>query len=208
MQMPPSIFHSKVARFARALRSSNQLAKWEQSGRPVPPPFQFKVNELRRYAEQRGLKTMIETGTYRGDMDYALRSVFSRIVTIELSSELHAAAKRRFEKFAHIECLQGDSSQLLPKLLAEIDTPCLFWLDAHYSAGKTARGASDTPISIELDAVLKHRVKNHIVLIDDARCFDGTHGYPLLSDLERSVVELRPDLRSSVEDDIIRIVSN
>jgi hypothetical protein len=161
---------------------------------------------LRSYAKQNDLKTMIETGTYRGDMDYALRSVFDRIVTIELSPELHSAAKRRFKALPHIECLGGDSSKILPRLLGEIDSPCLFWLDAHYSAGITAKGDAQTPISIELEAVLKHYVTNHVILIDDARCFDGSNDYPLLSALETSVRKARPDLSFSVENDIIRIL--
>jgi hypothetical protein len=160
---------------------------------------------LRSLAERHQLHTFVETGTYLGDMDYALRSVFSQMVTIELSEELHAAALRRFAKLSHVECLQGDSSVLLPGLLATIEEPCLFWLDAHYSAGVTARGAKDTPISVELDAVLRHPIKNHVVLIDDARCFDGMHDYPLLSDLEKSVSMLRPDLSFAVEHDVISI---
>src|SRR5262249_15383471 len=149
---------------------------------------------IREYAERFRLSTMVETGTYLGDMDFAMRSVFSRIVTLELSKDLHAAAKERFAAIPHIECLQGDSAVLLPALITDIDHPCLFWLDAHYSAGITARAEAETPISAELETVLNHPVKGHIVLIDDARCFDGTHDYPHLADLEREVVKMRPDL--------------
>jgi hypothetical protein len=138
-------------------------------------------------------------------MDFALKSEFSCIITIELSPDLHAAAKRRFAKVSNVRCLVGDSAILLPSLLSQTNEPCLFWLDAHYSAGATAKGDKATPISIELNAVLNHSVRNHVVLIDDARCFDGTHDYPLLSELKNSVCRMRPDLSCVVENDIIRI---
>jgi hypothetical protein len=200
-----AVTRSSLGRVIRTIRHAGELSKWEKSGRPAPPPFAYKLKVLRSFAERYQLRTFVETGTYLGDMDYALRSVFSRIVTIELSEDLHAAARRRFAKLSHMKCLHGDSSVLLPELLATIEQPCLFWLDAHYSAGFTARGAKDTPISVELDAVLRHPIRHHVVLIDDARCFDGMHDYPLLCDLENGVTMLRPDLSFAVEHDIIRI---
>ena len=83
--------------------------------------------------------------------------------------------------------------------------PCLFWLDAHYSAGPTAKGEIETPISVELDAALKHSVKEHVVLIDDARCFDGSHDYPAMFEIESAIFKFRPDLQFECRDDIIRI---
>jgi hypothetical protein len=67
-----------------------------------------------------------------------------------------------------------------PRVLASIQQPALFWLDAHYSGGVTALGDTVSPISSELDVVLGHAVKGHVVLVDDAREFHNSagSGYP------------------------------
>jgi hypothetical protein len=80
----------------------------------------------------------------------------------------------------------------------------LFWLDGHYSAGITARGDIATPISLELEAILSHPVKSHVILIDDARDFTGKDSYPFLDNL---LHKIRVDGNYSVEvtTDIIRL---
>jgi hypothetical protein len=79
-------------------------------------------------------------------------------------------------------------------------------LDGHYSAGNTALGDRETPVSAEVAAILNHPVKGHVVLIDDARNFDGTHDYPTLTALRDYVHRVLPNADFSVENDIIRIV--
>jgi hypothetical protein len=190
---------------AERVRAPFRISKWEREGRAVPPPGVLKQRVVREYARRYGVRVLIETGTHDGEMDFNLKNQFTRIVTIELSPEYHARAVRRFARFPHIECLRGDSGTLLPSVLAQITEPCLFWLDAHYSAGRTAKGDVETPISTEVDAVLSHSVRNHVLLIDDARLFDGTHDYPMVASLQEKVFEVRPDMSFSVEDDIIRI---
>jgi hypothetical protein len=207
-KLRPRLSHSLLWSVARSVYDFKSVSQWERDGRPVPPPGGYKRRVLRRFATEYALNTMIETGTLTAEMDLALKDHFKRIITIELSSELHAAAHKRLARYPHIECLQGDSSIVLPRVLADIHEPCLFWLDAHYSSGPTARGDIDTPISAELNAVLNHEVRNHVVLIDDARHFDGTHDYPRVAELKESVAQTRPDLLFAVEDDIIRITPN
>jgi len=186
-------------------RARFEIRDWERRGRPIPPPNALKQEVAGEYARRYGLRTFIETGTNLGEMDFVLKNRFARIVTVELSPDYHARAVRRLGRFGHIECLCGDSGVVLPSVLARMTEPCLFWLDAHYSAGKTAKGEVETPISAELDVALRHPVRGHVVLIDDARLFDGTHDYPVLSALQQRVKELRPDLWFAVRDDIIRI---
>ena len=45
-----------------------------------------------------------------------------------------------------------------------------------------------------------------MILIDDARNFDGSHDYPDLDDLRQSVLSRHPHARFEVKDDVIRIV--
>jgi hypothetical protein len=79
----------------------------------------------------------------------------------------------------------------------------LYWLDGHHSAGNTGRGAKDTPIREELDAVFARGHPGDVILIDDARCFDGTRDYPRLEELVAAIRARRPDLRVWVERDVV-----
>jgi hypothetical protein len=183
--------------------SERQLENWEQSGRPLPPPDLWKQRVVKEYADRFSLKLLIETGTYLGEMVFAMRDQFNRIISVELDKVLYLRAVLRFLKLRHIRILHGDSARVLPRILRSLREPALFWLDAHYSGGITARGKKETPIVEELMAILAHDIKEHVILIDDARCFDGAGDYPTLGTL-RSLVA-RSDLALEVRDDIIRI---
>jgi len=104
-----------------------------------------------------------------------------------------------------IHILQGQSGEVLPEVLKNIDKPCLFWLDAHYSGGSTAKGQENTPVIQELECILNHKNANeHIILIDDARLFIDEDDYPALKTLERLVLENRHGWTFQIKDDIIR----
>ncbi len=181
------------------------LVAWILKGRPVPPPAFVKQQCVLAYQRLFGLRTLIETGTYLGEMVRATRSVFDEIYSIELGEELYRRARRRFDCFPHIHLIHGDSAAVLRNLLPSVPGPCLFWLDAHFSGAGTVRGVSETPIMAELKCILSHPSKMHVVLIDDARCFTGRNDYPSLDELEKYLLEHWPGSRLNVAEDIIRI---
>jgi hypothetical protein len=183
-----------------------KVRSWEKEGKPNPPPHAIKKQILATYVAKYGTDTLIETGTYLGDMIYAMRGNFQQIYSIELSEDLADKAMRRFRPYEHIKIIAGDSGDILPKILGNISAPCSFWLDGHYSGGITAKGRADTPISKEVTAILDHKIKTHIILIDDARCFDGTDGYPTIVELRELVRKNGPGYNLLVEDDVIRII--
>jgi hypothetical protein len=195
-----------IHRIQRRWEERAQIQAWRRSGSPVPPPHLYKQKLLLRYASHYRLSTMVETGTYLGDMVFCLRKRFQTIISIELSAELCERAQERLRDFPNISIIQGDSSQVLPTVLEDLRVPTLFWLDGHYSAGNTALGDLETPVSAEVDAILKHPVKGHVILIDDARNFDGTHDYPKLSTFKDYILGAVPKAEFTVQDDIIRIV--
>lgn len=129
-----------------------------------------------------GIDAAVETGTFRAEGTLALRSVVSRVWTIELSERLYSRAVGRYGRRAGITFLHGSSSEELQKLAATVDEPVIFWLDAH---GGMVDGASDAvfnpagdapqcPIMAELNAVRRFRcAESSCVLIDDARAFLG-----------------------------------
>lgn len=181
------------------------IEAWERSGRPIPPPDAVKQRTVREYGERFGLDCFVETGTCLGAMLDAVRGCFKRIYSIELDKALFENAEIRFRSYRHIRLLQGDSGDLLPSILREIQQPCLFWLDAHYSGGFTAKGEAETPVLKELESVLLHDVSGHSILIDDARDFTGANDYPTIEELRRFVLARWPDAAFRVEHDIIRI---
>lgn len=194
------IFNSRIEK-----RQITEIENWKLKGAPLPPPHEYKQQVIIGYSNQFHLKTLVETGTFMGFMIDVMRYRFSKIFSIELDQKLYENATVRFASAKHIEILQGDSSAVLGTLLKRINEPSLFWLDGHYSEGITAKGELNTPIIGELKHILTDTVKDHVVLIDDARCFNGKDDYPTIEYLEKYVEELRPDLFFNVENDIIRI---
>ena len=161
---------------------------------------QILIKELRK---TRRLDTFVETGTNEGDMVEAVKSDFTRIYSIELDQRLFQHAHKRFAGQQHITILQGDSAEVLPRILPELSTPSLFWLDAHYSGGTTAKGPTETPIIQEIDSILKHPVKGHLILIDDAWSFGTIKDYPTVSELKGYIRQKNPRAEVTVSRGVI-----
>lgn len=180
---------------------------WEAEGRPVPPPHIVKQWTVKHYGERFALRTLIETGTYLGEMVQAVKSSFRSVLSIELEPILYERAKTLFAQDDHVTIHYGDSGVILADLLASIRHPCLFWLDGHWTGGPihAAKGQRETPILQELEHIFRHAVKDHVILIDDARLFNGTNDYPSLEELEETVRLHDRSLRFHVENDIIRV---
>lgn len=167
--------------------------------RPITRPVRERLHARQRrlraspkhkliwhYGRTYGLRTLVETGTLFGDTIIAVRRHFNRVYTIELSPDLHAKAKRRLRRFRHVTLLEGDRRPSAPPRpgRAPGDTPALFWLDAHYSAGVTARGPLETPLRAELDLILARGNARDVILVDDATYLSGDRGWPTPDELK------------------------
>jgi hypothetical protein len=168
---------------------------------PAPPRIKFKT--MMFYQKKHAADIFIETGTYTGDTIERVKNHFRRIISIELDDKLFENAKRRFSSDPQITIYHGDSGELLPELLSAINSPVFFWLDGHFSGDVTAHGKLETPVQKEMQAIMRHPIKNHIILIDDARLFNGTHDYPTISDFE-NVID-KQHYGFTVKNDIIAI---
>lgn len=180
------------------------LAEWESQGRPLPPPHIVKQQAIEAYRQRYSLTNFVETGTYLGDMVEAMRERFSLLYSIELSKKLHRRVLRRFKNYDHIHLLQGDSADRLKEIVAKLSSPAVFWLDGHYSGGITAMGATECPVREELAAIFGSDLP-HVILIDDARLFNGTHDYPGMIELADIVSKARKSYTIETTDDIIRV---
>ena len=169
-----------------------------------PPPHALKQDMIKYFQSAYGVKILIETGTFRGEMVYAQRKNFEKIISIELSPDLFQIAKKRFKNYKYIEIICGDSGILLEGIISKLNTPAIFWLDGHYSGFETAKGSLETPVKLEIETILNSEI-NHIILIDDARMFNGENDYPAIQDIKDLVFSRKKNYLFNVEDDIIRI---
>ena len=193
--------------FVRRIHETAVRLRWRSEGCPLPPPNAVKQGTIIRFAKEAGIRVFVETGTYEGRTLRAVRQYFESLYSIELGEDLYRKACDRFRSDPKIFLFQGDSGDRLRDILDMVgDRRCLFWLDAHYSRGDTARGSEDTPVLRELHAIARHSRKDHVILVDDARCFGTDPAYPGLGRMEALVGQLLPGSSFSASEDIIRIV--
>jgi hypothetical protein len=167
-----------------------------------------------RLARTFGLRAFVETGTYLGHSLENVCGLFERAVSIELSPQLHAAAQRKFADRPNVTLLQGDSAQRIVEaatLCAGL--PTLYWLDAHWSAGNTARGDENTPILAELALIADRVGADDVVLIDDMRNFvtvpegfahhDALLGYPLIDEVLQVLARFPGGFQAVLSGDVL-----
>lgn len=184
---------------------ARDAARWIAGGCQSPAPEVVKKSIIRHYVTSYRTPVFVETGTFLGNMVQSIADTGVQCHSIEIDEVLHARAQELLSNRPNIRLILGDSARELPKLIVQLNTPATFWLDGHYSGQGTGRGEIDTPVSAELEAILDHPVKTHVILIDDARCFDGESDYPKLHEL-LARFDGHPDYVASVSADIIRIV--
>ena len=188
------------------MKAKREIARWGRRGYPAPPPHAQKQEVLLAYAQRYGLRILVETGTYHGEMVAAMKGFFAEVISIELSPMLYAKARERFQRDRNVTLVQGDSGQEIGRVVAQLRQPALFWLDGHYSAGETACGDKETPILEELGHILAAGDIGHVIIIDDARCFGSEPSYPTVEEVKRFVLARRENVAISIEHDSIRIV--
>ena len=172
---------------------------WRMRGRPEPKvPHLVKQRALTEFAEKFDLRVMVETGTNLGNMINVQKRRFREIYSIELDDWLAARAKRKFAAFPNIHLYHGDSGKILPTIVPQLKEKALFWLDAHW-------GDISAPIREELECIYRHPVRDHVLLIDDARWFDGRGDYLSVEELREHAAREYPGSMVEVKDDIIRI---
>jgi glycosyltransferase involved in cell wall biosynthesis len=179
------------------------------------PSYKFKRGEINKCRLKYKLELLIETGTFLGDTVDHFKNEFKKIISIELSETLACKARLKFQSFANVRIITGDSGRVLADLISEIHQPALFWLDGHYSSEffvgneyiKTAKGQLNTPIMEELKIILRAD-SSHVILIDDARLFTGKEDYPTITQLRGLLTHFNTKYSLTVKNDIIYIFPN
>lgn len=181
------------------------ISNWEKQGKPIPPPHVVKQELILLYKHKYQCLFFVETGTYVGDMIYALKNSFRKLISVELSETLWEKAVLRFNNYSNVQIIQGDSAKILYEVTPQLEGRALFWLDGHFSGSGTAKGEKDCPILNELDAIFNNNSFHHIVLIDDGRLFTGLNDYPTLDELKVYASRADVNYNMNIEYDIISL---
>jgi hypothetical protein len=178
---------------------------WILRGRPSRSPHLLKQKVVREYGEKFGLKTLVETGTYYGEMVAAMKGCFARIYSIECVPALAERSTRKFARNERVRIFCGDSRVIMPEVLALLKAPALFWLDAGYYGWVGIRTKNNEQrLSAELEMILSHPYP-HMILLDDARGLTGRDGIPSVGDVKAYVESKFPQRSVEVKFDIMRI---
>ncbi|MGA7463000.1 MAG: rRNA adenine N-6-methyltransferase family protein [Candidatus Korobacteraceae bacterium] len=177
---------------------------WKLRGEPRRIPHIVKQRTVLEYAQAFDLKTLIETGTYYGEMVAAVVDRFRKIYSIELDPELAKRAQQRFRRYSRVEIIQGDSQIVVPSLLQRLNERCLFWLDAGYCGWGGGTG-NPNRLGSEFSAILSDKITDHVILMDDADGINGEGGSPTLPELIALVEYRYPSRCVEVARNIIRI---
>ncbi len=177
---------------------------WQLRGKPVRSPHLLKQRTVQEYARKYGLRVLVETGTYYGEMVAAMKGRFDQIYSVEYDPQLARRAAGKFARYEHIKILEGDSQQVIPELLKSIAKPALFWLDAGYYGWAGLQGDKQR-LTTELEAILRHPLRRHVILMDDARGLNGQNGAPTVAELTQRIESEFPGRMVEVQYDILRI---
>jgi len=163
-------------------------------------------------AERYGLRDFIETGTYHGSTSVWAASHFDNVITIEYSQKIYEETVAKHGKIQNINFIFGDSRSVLKTIVPKLSRPAIFWLDSHWSGGKTYGKNNECPLIEEIRVINMPKCA-HFLFIDDARLFTSPPPRPHRIEQWPSIDEVIESLKSGnhkyyiviVEDVIIAV---
>ena len=181
------------------------IQKWIDSGKGIPAPQEYKIKTIKEYAKEFDTSTFVETGTHTGSTLFSVKDHFDRLYSIELGQKLYNAAVIKFKGIEKISLIYGDSGVELKKLVALLACKSLFWLDAHWSWGNTAKGNTDSALHSELPAVLSlPEEMGNVILIDDTYSMHDGDGYLSVDTIIDRISKSYPTYKIEIDGYIIR----
>lgn len=155
---------------------------------------------IKEYGEKYGLKHLVETGTYFGEVAQELHPYFDLIETVEVFKPLYDQAVEKFADNPKVLCFLDDSAEFVERLAPSLTEPVLWYLDAHSSGPESGGDASKEPLTRELKAIFANPPAGTVVLIDDARLL-GNGTWPSIEDVKT----IAAGWTIEVTDDVIRV---
>ena len=129
------------------------------------------------------IDNFVETGTGAAEVVRSISSIKSdlNIHTIEIIEEIFNKNKISNSYLTNVNWHLGQSSEVMPEILPQLEGNTLFWLDAHFPGadfGLASYGDEEDldkrlPLRSELEIIVKGRdVSNDVFVIDDLRVYE------------------------------------
>ena len=172
------------------------------------------LEEMYLLALRYDIRNFLETGTHIGEcvVYMATKNYFDKILSVELSARFLKNFKDQFSilsstykvDLSKVSLYQGDSSKKLPEMLLEIEDRAVFWLDAHYSGGENRSSSADCTIMKELEAIKKHHIRDHVIVIDDmSYCDVGYSDYPSIEEIKNMIYSINRNYLITIKYDAL-----
>ena len=129
------------------------------------------------------IDNFVETGTGAAEVVRSISNIKSdlNIHTIEIIEEIFNKNKISHSYLTNVNWHLGQSSEVMPKILPQLEGNTLFWLDAHFPGadfGLASYGDEEDldkrlPLRSELEIIVEGRdVSNDVFVIDDLRVYE------------------------------------
>jgi len=114
--------------------------------------------EINSLIKKFGIKTIIETGTWKGRTAQLMSTMADTVYTIEIDEEVYNTTNF-LDDIPNVHRLLGDSPKVMDEILAKVTHPTLFFLDAHWE--------DNWPLLEELNIISKHKLNDSVIVIHD-----------------------------------------
>ena len=144
----------------------------------------------------------IETGSFKGEgIQIALEAGFAYVKSVEIDEQRWRDCLLKFHNNSRVQLYYGSTEDKLWDMIKNIDVPCTFWLDAHWSGPGEPMSSQKCPLETELDIIKQHPIKNHTIMIDDMRCCNTDYfDYKTKEILENKLLSINPSYKLIYED--------
>jgi hypothetical protein len=159
----------------------------------------FSTTKRSKSFFDKSFEYFVESGTHLGHSILSLHKYFKHLYTVEIAQYYYDICVQEFKNkdINNVTLVLGDSVKTFPNFLSQIKGNTIFWLDGHWSCGKTEKGDVDVPLLKEIEIINDFNNKCGII-IDDVRLF-GSNNDVNWSDInEKNIIKSLKDAR--VED--------
>lgn len=146
------------------------------------------IKDMNGFIKKHDLKNYVETGTGEGAcLEYAINHSFENLYSIEIYEQIFLKATRKFNplslsKKRNCRIFHGNSFEVLPEILKELNGNTLFFLDAHFPGADFHYTEYDSepdyntrlPCEKEVEIISSLRdTTNDIIITDDLRLYES-----------------------------------